>query len=63
MSQKPTPEQYLEDKKIKGLLQRIVLALLENRPDSPESYIVQMLSSKSKHEGDDEMERWPSLSG
>ena len=63
MSQKPTPEQYLEDKKIKGLLQRIVLALLENRPDSPESYIVQMLSSKSKSEGDDEMERWPSLSG
>ena len=63
MSQKSSPEQYLEGKKIKPLLQRIVLALLENRPESPESYIIQMLSSKSKSGTDDEMEMWPSFSG
>lgn len=63
MSQKSSPEQYLEGKKIKPLLQRIVLALLENRPESPESDIIQMLSSKSKSGTDDEMEMWPSFSG
>ena len=63
MSQtRPTAEQYLEQKKIKQLLQRLVLSLLENRPDDPEAHIVQILS-KSKSEASEELDLWPTLSG
>lgn len=63
MSQtRPSAEQYIEQKKIKQLLQRLVLSLLENRPEDPEAHIVQVLS-KSKSDASDEMELWPTLSG
>ena len=62
MSQhRQTPEQYLEDKRIKQLLQKIVVSLLETRPENPESFIVSLLSSPQKSK--EESEKWPSLQG
>lgn len=60
MSQRPPPEQYLESKRIRQLLQRIVLSLLETRPDDPEAHIVHLLSSKDSNE---EIEKWPAFAG
>ncbi|OHT03728.1 cAMP-dependent protein kinase regulatory subunit [Tritrichomonas foetus] len=56
-----TPEQYLEEKRIKQLLQRIVVSLLEARPENPESHIVTLLSSQPKNS--EESEKWPTLAG
>ena len=55
-----TPEQYLEEKHIKQLLQRIVVSLLEARPSDPEQHIVTLLSSTKSS---DDTEKWPTLSG
>ena len=61
MSQaRQTPEQYLEEKHIKQLLQRIVVSLLEARPVDPEAHIVAMLNSG---QSTDSTEKWPTLHG
>ena len=54
-----TAEQYLDSKQIRQLLQRIVVSLLENRPENVEEHIIQMLSPKSHTE--EPVESWPSF--
>ncbi|OHS99381.1 cAMP-dependent protein kinase regulatory subunit [Tritrichomonas foetus] len=62
MSQtRQTAEQYLEEKHIKQLLQRIVVSLLEARPENPETHIVSLLSSNPR--SNESTEKWPTLNG
>jgi cAMP-dependent protein kinase regulator len=46
--QRELANRYLEDKGIKQILQRIVVALLEARPDNPERYIMDFLAQSSR---------------
>lgn len=62
MSQaRQTPEEYLESKRIKQLLQRIVVSLLETRPENPEDFIVNLLSNPANKDKDSE--KWPTMNG
>lgn len=40
-----SPEEYLEQKNVKGVLNRIVMSLLETRPDNIERHIVNLLTT------------------
>lgn len=59
MSRRQPAEQWLEEKKIKQLLQRIVVSLLEERPENVENHIVSLLTAPKKQE--EEAELWPTL--
>ena len=60
MSTRQTAEQYLESKQIRQLLQRVVVSLLEHRPENVEEHIIQMLTHKTQE--DETTELWPSFS-
>ncbi|KAH0794029.1 cAMP-dependent protein kinase regulatory subunit [Histomonas meleagridis] len=48
MNGRQSPEQYIESKKIKELLKKIVVSLLEEQPENPESFIVSLLSKNQQ---------------